>query len=148
MRKKKIITSGTESDIPNSLFVYRGYAQTKKAPSPERKALNLSASMGTEKNENNYFRNCNNTYFIHGEKQLTKEGRSKEKLQVSLRPGAQTAKRKSSKQQVISSVNPFMPQSKPKNRSKSKEDIVVTEGNISNLLSNCIMLPKKSRKIE
>ena len=134
------------------MYLNKGYAQTKKTIWPENKALNLSASLGNEKNESNYFRNCNNTYFIqggqNGARSGTRDSRSKEQLLTSLRRGAHTSKRKSSKQQVLSSGQPLVVPQKVKNRSKSKEDIVHTEGNLSNLLANCIQMPKRSRRIE
>lgn len=147
-----MIGSGTENDLPSSLFISKGYLPGKKTLSPDNKNMNHSATLGNDKNENNYFRNCNNTYFIQGPSGVMKPGprdsKSKEKLQSSLRPGNQSSKRKSSKQQGFSTASPFLTQGKVKNRSKSKDEILHTDGNLSNLISNCIMLPKKSRRIE
>lgn len=143
---------GVENEGPGSVFLNKGYAQPKRTIWPENKALNLSASLGNEKNEHNYFRNCNNTYFVqggqNGAKPGTRDGRSKDKLLTGLKRAAQTSKRKPSKPQVLASVHPLTGPHKFRNRSKSKEEFVLTEGNHSNLLANWVTMPKRSKRIE
>lgn len=55
---------GSEADQKQGLFLYKGYNSGPRQSVPEAKSMNLSTSLGNEKNENNFYRNCNNTYYI------------------------------------------------------------------------------------
>ncbi len=82
-KKRKTGTfQGVESDLI-APFIYAGYNNARRSV-PENQSLNLSSSAGLEKNENNYFRNCNNTYYIKqvGEKDLKDPKLMKAKLKL------------------------------------------------------------------
>lgn len=144
--------------MQNSLFMSKGYNHNRKSV-PENKSLNLSSSLGNDKKESNYFRNCNNTYYIHGQSNVnqptSKENRSKEKLTGKYMLGyleSKSSKRKPSNQGCLLSVNPVVIPatlgSKIKPRSRSKEDLKTIDPRISSLIGGSMNLTKKVRKTE
>ena len=150
-KKKKVILSGTEAEIPQRSTDRRAYQPNKRSISPQNKGINTSALIDPEKVEANYFRNCSNIYFAYTGQKLGRpsadERQSKEKLKGVIKTSAQTAKKVASKQLLLG--NPVATsQTKPRNRSKSKEDPSIVEGNLSNFIGNRVVLPKRSRKIE
>lgn len=134
----------------------KGYNHFRRT-APDNKSLNLSNSLGIDKNENNFYKNCNNTYVIQGQpisRYLAKDSRSKEKLLTKAKPmtaDTKSSKRKSSNvanQGCLLSLNPLVssliPKLKP--RSKSKDEISKHDEYASHLMS--ATLHKKNRKAD
>ncbi len=111
---------------------------------PESHSVNLSTSAGQDKLEGNYFKNCNNTYYIQRQAILKgvagKSNNSKLKCSQGICP--------SSKRKPISQAGLNVPgligMSKYKNRSNSKQNI--SDSKPLAILSDHPILAKKVKK--
>lgn len=126
------------------LFMYKGYNMARKSV-PEGNSVNLSTSVGQDKFEGNYFKNCNNTYYV--QKQALLKGMSSKtntsKFKSSNGIGPASSKRKPISQGGMN-IASLVGDPKGKGRSNSRQNI--SESRPLAILNEHPMMVRKQKK--